>query len=109
MTAMTRNERLNRQLFASICCGLFICCFSLLLIVEGNFSHKRSDKKHQMELKLKKLLDCYRSNASQLDDEYEIRYLEDVMEAEVKPNPGESLFFHETTCFRSGLIHLSSR
>ncbi|KAJ6647401.1 Lactosylceramide 4-alpha-galactosyltransferase [Pseudolycoriella hygida] len=100
MTSVTRTKRLNRKLFASICCGLFICCFSLLLLIEKSFTKNESMRRDAEA--------CYGS-LTKHKNEYEIRYLEDIMEAQKKPNAGNSIFFHETTCSRSGLVHLNSR
>lgn len=107
MTSITRTKRLNRKLFASISCGLLICCFTLLLIIERHYTEKTGSGKME---RAKKLHECYRRrNAIRHSNEYAIHYLEDVMEPNRKPITGENIFFHETTCSRSGLVHLTSR
>lgn len=52
---------------------------------------------------------CYQRTTNKHNNEYEINYLKDVMEADRQPNTGDSIFFHETTCSKSGLVHLNSR
>lgn len=42
-------------------------------------------------------------------DSQEVLLLDDVMEAEKKPTPGKSIFFHETSCSTNGLISLNAR
>lgn len=53
------------------------------------------------------LKSCYRRR--DLSDNNSIRYLNDVMDADQMPIPGESIFFYITTCFESGLIELKPR
>lgn len=54
--------------------------------------------------------ECYKlSKSIKNDDEYSIKYLVDVMDAAEMPTPGKSIFFHETTCSKTGLVHLNSR
>lgn len=108
MTSTTRTERLNRKLFSSIACGLLICCLSLLLIIDRNFTNTQLDAIPKSSISKRA---CYQRTSKQArhNNEYEIRYLVDVMEADPKPIAGESIIFHETTCSRSGLVHLNSR
>lgn len=35
--------------------------------------------------------------------------LDDILEGDLKPNPGKSIFFHETSCIPSGTIVLNAR
>lgn len=106
MTSITRSKRLNRKLCASIACGMLVCCLSLLLIIEVNF---KKEKKMESVVKSKNLQACYQHTSTSHRNEYEIKYLKDVMDADPKPNTGQSIVFHETTCSRSGLLHLNSR
>lgn len=121
MIFKSRTRPWNRKLFVSISGGLLICSFSLLLIIERNFTEKvvhkvktstkeiTESKKMDSTLKsrAKKSQDCYQRTATNHINDYKIEYLEDVMDR--IPNTGENIFFHETTCSRSGLVHLSSR
>lgn len=110
MTSITRTERLNRKLFTSVICGLFVCCFSLLLIIERSYTknitgmemgtESRTTNSHQA---------CFQRTINRHNNAYEIRYLEDVLETDRKPKAGESITFHKTACSRSGLVHLNSR
>lgn len=43
------------------------------------------------------------------DDLSSINFFEDVMESKRKPTPGRSIFFHETSCSKDGLVHLNAR
>lgn len=38
-----------------------------------------------------------------------ITLLEDISHSVKKPKPGKSIFFHETSCARNGLVHLNAR
>lgn len=102
---ITRSKRLTRKLCALIACGMLVCCLSLLLIIEVNLREKQKE----MESVSKKLQACYQRTSTNHRNEYEIKYFKDVMDAEPKPNAGQSIVFHETTCFRSGLLYLNSR
>lgn len=48
---------------------------------------------------------CFRHTATDIN----IKFLEDVMESPRKPTPGKSIFFHETSCSKDGLIRLNGR
>ena len=110
MTSITRTERLNRKLFASVICGLFVCCFSLLLIIERNFTKKITGMEMVPESSTTNSHQaCFQRTIHRHKNAYEIRYLEDVLETDRKPKAGESIIFHKTTCSRSGLVHLNSR
>lgn len=39
----------------------------------------------------------------------EINLLEDISESETKPKLGKSIFFHETSCGRNGMVRLNAR
>lgn len=115
MTSITRKQRLNRKLFASIACGMLICCCTLLLIIERKFAVKEKKVESNPEENEESVLEsgdpkaCYQRTTGRQDGEYEIRYLKDVLDADLKPNNGESIIFHETTCSKSGLVQLNSR
>lgn len=54
--------------------------------------------------------ECFHLNAAAIgDDISSINFFEDVMESKRKPTPGRSIFFHETSCSKDGLIHLNAR
>lgn len=38
-----------------------------------------------------------------------LKLLEDVLEAEFKPRPDRSIFFHETSCTKNGTVILNAR
>lgn len=38
-----------------------------------------------------------------------IKYFEDVMDSNKMPSPGKSIFFHETSCSKSGIVQLNAR
>lgn len=53
---------------------------------------------------------CFRLNSAAIgDDISSINFFEDVMESNRKPTPGRSIFFHETSCSKDGLVHLNAR
>lgn len=53
---------------------------------------------------------CFRLNAEAIGkDDVSINFFEDVMESPRKPTPGRSIFFHETSCSKDGLVHLNAR
>lgn len=51
---------------------------------------------------------CFQLNGIS-DDLSSINFFEDVMESKRKPTPGRSIFFHETSCSKDGLVHLNAR
>lgn len=52
---------------------------------------------------------CFHLNAAVGENIAYIKFFEDVMESRKKPTPGKSIFFHETTCSKDGLLHLNAR
>lgn len=38
-----------------------------------------------------------------------VRFFEDISESARQPTPGRSIFFHETSCARDGLMHLDAK
>lgn len=52
---------------------------------------------------------CFRLNTVNIDDISLINFFEDVMESKRKPTPGRTIFFHETSCSKDGLVHLNAR
>lgn len=102
MTSTTRTKLSKRKLFASLICGLFI---SFLLIIEGYYGDGGNELKNGQ----KEPQACYmRTPGNKLYSDYEIEYLDDIMNGR-KLSAGENIFFHETTCSPSSLVHLSSR
>lgn len=52
---------------------------------------------------------CFRLTTALGDAISTINFFEDVMESKRKPTPGRSVFFHETSCAKDGLVHLNAR
>lgn len=53
---------------------------------------------------------CFRRNYNFANvGEVAITLLEDIMESEKKPTPGKTIFFHETSCSKNGLVRLNAR
>lgn len=55
--------------------------------------------------RMQSLQKCFQLNAKIQS----VLLLEDVLEAELKPKPDKSIFFHETSCSRDGRIKLTPR
>lgn len=56
-----------------------------------------------------KAKNCFRLDQSIDHANQKIAYLENLIDSELKPTPGESIFFHETSCYKNGLINLNAR
>lgn len=53
---------------------------------------------------------CFGLNADLPVESYQdIVFLEDISHSAKKPQPGKSIFFHETSCARNGQITLNAR
>lgn len=52
---------------------------------------------------------CFYLDEAIGDDISSINFFEDVMESKRMPTPGRSIFFHETSCSKDGLVHLNAR
>lgn len=92
---------------------LSIC--ALLIILIRNHVTKQSISDGQAEIhigqrselvniKLNNISRCYR-----LPDRISVRYFVDIMDHEHRPTPGKSIFFHETSCTKTGIAKLNSR
>lgn len=51
---------------------------------------------------------CFQRSAKQ-DDDSTISYLIDLMESKKMPQKGKTIFFHETSCSKDGLVRLNAR
>lgn len=38
-----------------------------------------------------------------------IRYFEDILDSKWQPTPGKTIFFHETSCSKTGIIELNAK
>lgn len=38
-----------------------------------------------------------------------IRYFEDILDNKWQPTPGKTIFFHETSCSKSGIVELNAK
>lgn len=38
-----------------------------------------------------------------------VRYFEDILDSKWQPTPGKTIFFHETSCSKSGIIELNAK
>lgn len=38
-----------------------------------------------------------------------IRYFEDILDDKWQPTPGKTIFFHETSCSKSGIVELNAK
>lgn len=56
-----------------------------------------------------KAKDCFRLKESFSNSQAGISFFEDVLESKRRPTPGMSVFFHETSCAKDGLVHLNAR
>lgn len=53
-----------------------------------------------------KAKECFRLKSIEKSS---ILLFEDVMESKRMPTPGKSIFFHETSCSKTGLVQLNAR
>lgn len=52
---------------------------------------------------------CFGLDRHTFHPDPKIAYLEDVMESQRKPKLGKTVFFHETSCLKDGIVHLNAR
>lgn len=38
-----------------------------------------------------------------------VRYFEDILDSKWQPTPGKTIFFHETSCSKSGIVQLNAK
>lgn len=103
---------------------LFIVIFVFLCTIFLG-SYFIVDDRHLYEpipMKLANVSQCYRqpntvtaaASASFSDngvhgDSDSIQYFEDILDSKWKPTPGKSIFFHETSCSKTGIVELNSK
>lgn len=106
-----------------IACGLFlltisfICsfgykntnnneCIPKMDLITERVTTERVPKYTESEIKLiEKAQKCYQFQSKNLD----IQLLDNIMESETRPKPGQSIFFHVTSCATGGRVSLSAR
>lgn len=107
-----------------IACGLFLVtiwiiysfgyknnnndeCSSKSDFITETVTTERVPKYTESELKLiKKAKKCFQF---QPNNNLDIELLDDIMESEKKPKPGQSIFFHVTSCATNGRVTLNAR
>lgn len=57
--------------------------------------------------RIKEAKRCFRPTTEKFHDN--VQPLEDILEAEKRPQPGQSIFFHETSCTTNGIIQVNAR
>lgn len=58
---------------------------------------------------VKKAKECFRLKEMVGGDGPTVKLFENVLESKRKPTPGKSIFFHETSCSKNGLMILNAR
>lgn len=91
---------LKRRTFKKMVIRLFLAVIVFLIIYLMTFYRYKLAVK-RMETTQK----CFQWN----ENFQNVMLLEDVLEAKIKPTPGKSIFFHETSCLNDGRIVLNSR
>lgn len=93
-------------------------CLLLILILVVTIIWKSGTRQHisniqnllvskQVELvniELNNVSECYR-----LPNRKSINYFFDIMDHVQQPSPGKAIFFHETSCSKTGIAKLNSR
>lgn len=99
--------------------SLILMCFILsmlmsLLVLMGTLSTlnesmslSRISRDFEEILRIKESKKCFWPSNGGIYDDLEL--LEEILEAEIKPKPGKSIFFHETSCTKNGIISLNAR
>lgn len=112
-----KNNFSNSKMIASYGGALLVFSLSLLLII--NYTEKLVRRRHASTKKIvssRKLhsptisKECYqRTNGANTyhKHDYEIDYLADILDQQ--PTTDENIFFHVTSCSRTGLVDLNTR
>lgn len=61
------------------------------------------------DLKPSEMNDINRCYYKSSDSNDTFRYFDDILDAETQPTPGKAIFFHETTCSRTGVVNLNAK
>lgn len=92
-------------------CLLLICILMLILILKKETKQQSSDAQIDdgkfikvIAIELNNISRCYKS-----PDRKSIRYFADIMDNEHQPTSGKAIFFHETSCSKTGIAKLNSR
>lgn len=79
------------------------CKMDLSIENTSTFSHVYSFKEVQ---RINDAKMCFWPKIDNYDD---VMLLSDVLTPEIKPKPGKSIFFHETSCTENSKVHLNAR
>lgn len=58
---------------------------------------------------VRKAKQCFKLNVSPNVAVGSIQFFDDVIKSNRKPTPGKSIFFHETSCSKNGIVQLNAR
>lgn len=79
-------------------CLLLLICLALVIINVAFWIPVKSEPQK-----------CFTLSENHLPAIGAINVLEDISESETKPKLGKSIFFHETSCGRNGIVRLNAR
>lgn len=102
---------------------LSACLFMVMLFGAAIWMAKTCEKENQLKrsrvkydrsmhsfeelLRIKEAKRCFRSKNKGIYDNLQL--LDDILEAEKRPEPGNAIFFHETSCIQNGVVLLNAR
>lgn len=87
---------------------VFVLVFTVTILTGSNLLKRTSFVPNFVEFQpdgLNKAAQCYRWPKTN----HSIRYFDDVLDAKIQPKIGQTIFFHETTCSKTGIVHLNAK
>lgn len=87
---------------------VFVLVLTVTILTGSNLLKRISFVPNFVEFQpvnLNKAAQCYRSP----DHSNSINYFVDVLDAKIQPKIGQTIFFHETTCSETGIVHLNAK
>lgn len=108
--AIKRPHYLVRYL---ILAAIFLVIIVTILTADSSVLLKRNESVPSVvELEpseFNRLSQCYKSPDKSSHMISSINYFEDILDATVQPKQGETIFFHETTCTKTGIVQLNAK
>lgn len=98
--------RFSLALACSVVLFVTILTDSRFLQSTSRFKFKTPSVNDLIPSELNDISRCYYKSSDSNDS---FRYFDDILDAEKQPTPGKAIFFHETTCSKTGVVNLNAK
>ncbi|XP_031631936.1 lactosylceramide 4-alpha-galactosyltransferase-like [Contarinia nasturtii] len=102
-----RSHYLRYLLLLAIVLVIIITIFTdSSVLKKTEYTPNETDDFTPKPQRFENISDCYKSPGNKDNG---IRYFDDILDAKIQPKPGKTIFFHQTTCSKTGIVKLNAK